>query len=495
MIKKINFRILFVLATVLAFSSNVFADFAGGTGSKSDPFLVANAEQLATIRTTPTDGAFKWVALLADIDFDGMAAQASFNNSGGKLQMNIEGNGFVIKNLTIEGKGFCGQLDGIIQNVGFENITVTSTANFGAAVIAGHSWGGKVYNCYVKTATVTAPLTGTDGQATGIIIGAAMGNPTKCIVKDCYTEDVTVTGRIGSGALIGRMHCGAFNCATFGGTISAEVNMDQGDGKGVGYAGPVAGDTWKESTYDVSNVYFAADAFTYKIAGKDTAGYLEKMNDGTTDIATAVAAADVKTEAAYVGFDFDNVWTMGTEHPELTVFSTAKINIMLPDTVQADTATYQVPFMAFRTEATDVFCYQVGDAAEVVFTPENAMMGSVMVKDLAIGMNDVTVSIKRNDAVVASATTKINATYEISAINDAKAIEVAVYPNPSTGIFNLTLDNASDITVRNLAGQAVYTQAGVAGANQVDMTSFSAGTYLMTIQNADEAGTVVLQVK
>lgn len=490
MIKKINFRMLLVLASVFAFTTSAFADWAGGTGTKSDPFLVQNADQLATIRTDAAQ--WTWVALVGDIDFADAGVQAPFDNVTGKLQLSIEGNGFVIKNLQLTGKGFCSQLDGTIQNLGFDNVTVTSTATFGSAVIAGHSWSGKVFNCYVINSTVTAPTTDADGQAVGTIIGAAMGAGQ---VINCYSDNVTVTGRIGVGGLIGRDNFTVKTSAAFGGVISCKDSVaDQGDGKGIGYVGPISGDTWNEAKYVAENLFYASEKFTYKLDGTETPNFLSKTNDGTTDIATAVVDADLLTEASYPGFDFDNEWVMGTAHPELQVNSNAKINISLPDTVAADTATYKVPFMVFRAEAGDVFCYSIDEGDDVEFTAPTSILGNVFVVGLANGTNHVMIKVKRGDAVVGKSSLVINATV-VAGLNKLNAVEVTAYPNPSTGLFNVTSINPSDITVRDFTGKTLFSQSASAGVNSIDLSAYGTGAYLLTVQNAQEAGTVILQVK
>jgi 3',5'-cyclic AMP phosphodiesterase CpdA len=81
-------------------------------------------------------------------------------------------------------------------------------------------------------------------------------------------------------------------------------------------------------------------------------------------------------------------------------------------------------------------------------------------------------------------TTGIDASY--------KELEISVYPEPSTGLFNVSLGQAIPVSLKvyNILGQLVYQQRSNELVLQVDMRQKSAGMYFMEI-NADHNGTVV----
>lgn len=68
---------------------------------------------------------------------------------------------------------------------------------------------------------------------------------------------------------------------------------------------------------------------------------------------------------------------------------------------------------------------------------------------------------------------------------------ISIYPNPSEGIFNIDFrgydENKFDITIYNALGQLIH-KASVTpqNTNQIDLTSFGAGSYFITLQNANE---------
>lgn len=68
---------------------------------------------------------------------------------------------------------------------------------------------------------------------------------------------------------------------------------------------------------------------------------------------------------------------------------------------------------------------------------------------------------------------------------------ISIYPNPSEGIFNIDFreydESKFDITIYNALGQLIH-KASVTpqNTNQIDLTSFGAGSYFITLQNANE---------
>ena len=76
-----------------------------------------------------------------------------------------------------------------------------------------------------------------------------------------------------------------------------------------------------------------------------------------------------------------------------------------------------------------------------------------------------------------------------SGINDVVAsVTVKLYPNPSTGIFNIaaeSLYNQSAVTIYNLLGQPVLTGNLQAGKTEFNLTGAPAGVYLYRISGPD----------
>lgn len=68
---------------------------------------------------------------------------------------------------------------------------------------------------------------------------------------------------------------------------------------------------------------------------------------------------------------------------------------------------------------------------------------------------------------------------------------ISIYPNPSEGVFNIDFrgydENTFDITIYNALGQLIHKGSVTPqNTNQIDLTSFGAGSYFITLQNANE---------
>jgi hypothetical protein len=76
--------------------------------------------------------------------------------------------------------------------------------------------------------------------------------------------------------------------------------------------------------------------------------------------------------------------------------------------------------------------------------------------------------------------------------NIEKELEISVYPDPSAGLFNVSLGQAIpvDMKVYNVLGEVVYRQSSDDLVHQVDLRSQPDGMYIMQIA-ADHDGTPV----
>ena len=60
-------------------------------------------------------------------------------------------------------------------------------------------------------------------------------------------------------------------------------------------------------------------------------------------------------------------------------------------------------------------------------------------------------------------------------------LEVIVYPNPSTGIFNIAIQEDANITVNDMLGKVIYTNKVKAGNNTIDISNYQSGIYLLSV--------------
>lgn len=175
--------------------------FERGSGTVADPYIINNAEQLNNIRKTNWNSAINnkpYFRLENDIDLNGMN-WIPINNSEPYAQLHFDGNGHVIKNMSVKGVPYAslfGVLCGSCKNLGVINSEVESSN--GGGIIAGYvgiktptssSYTGVIENCFT-----TGVVSGTDG------VGGIVGNIGKqdvssgiaSVVKNCYSTATVI---------------------------------------------------------------------------------------------------------------------------------------------------------------------------------------------------------------------------------------------------------------------------------------------------------------
>ena len=186
-----------------------------GDGSKDNPYVIMRPEQMDYMHEVLVKNQMVYFVLGADVDMQGISwEQLNSSANSSAYQINFDGQGHVIRNLTPAGEkyypSFFGTMCGEIRNVGFVDAKVEATAS-GAAIIGG-TLGHSSYkdadgnllpviieNCYV-TGTVTSK--GYVGA-----IGGTLGN-SPVYIRNCYSAaDIVGNGSSinYSGGLIGRV--------------------------------------------------------------------------------------------------------------------------------------------------------------------------------------------------------------------------------------------------------------------------------------------------
>lgn len=113
----------------------------------------------------------------------------------------FDGNGYVIKNLSVTGSpdenisfGLFGTVSGTVKNVGMENFTYTGAGkDTRIGSIVGQLIGGTVQNCYAANLNINTQVNTTNGVAGGIVGCNYAGT-----IENCYVYDLTMSaGRYG----------------------------------------------------------------------------------------------------------------------------------------------------------------------------------------------------------------------------------------------------------------------------------------------------------
>lgn len=210
----------FALLAALCWASPAWAAdsavFASGAGTEADPYLIANASQLAAFRDAVNAGDDydgKYVALGADIDLE--SAERTPIGVGTRKSSGIA-----------EGSTpFAGTFDGAGHVISGLKIASTQGADF-AIGLFGILDGATVKNLTVADAEVTVP----QSELAGILCGMMANDATASGVS----VSGSVAGKAGVGGIAGRM--------TLSGTIeNCENSASVAAADGVGNAGGIVG--------------------------------------------------------------------------------------------------------------------------------------------------------------------------------------------------------------------------------------------------------------
>lgn len=235
------------LALAMLLTATAVADsgFAGGSGTREDPWQIASAEQLQLVR----ENLAGHYVLAADIDLSGyenwepIGAFRSLSDAPEDAEVphpdyaftgTFDGAGHTISNLTVSaeapmGAGLFGCASGTesgeayIGNFTLENIQVSGFYLVGGAV------GLQFMNCKVSDITLKGENKLSGSQGIGGVVGTAFDLISNCTA----TAEITVVGD--GGACAGLIAGGTTmspiaNCEAIGGSIVAEGNAVWGIG-------------------------------------------------------------------------------------------------------------------------------------------------------------------------------------------------------------------------------------------------------------------------
>lgn len=390
-IRNICISLIMGIAWILLLSGSVFAaepktSFAGGDGTKENPYLISNARELESI--TELDKCYK---LTQDIDMTGVKHTPIGKDIENPFTGTFDGNHHTISNVEMESDsviiGFVGRLveNGEVKNLTLDGVKIQMTGDNGndmyAGGIVGFNLEASIVGCNLKGKIVV------EGQASskrlyvgGIVVANEKGMVKRCsnnakielenldgsisgsfiagivshnrgIINECKNQgDITVSSAKGDIVIAGVVGMGdaetikdCFN----EGTIKASGNNQVHIG---GIAGEIMESQKIQECFNVGKVEIgnAAEYSAYLggIVGyeigentiTENCYYLEGVkgvveNNQSKEKVTEVTLADAKKKATFKGFDFDTTWGMleGYTYPMLRAFdnfsNTAKVTI------------------------------------------------------------------------------------------------------------------------------------------------------------------------
>ena len=234
------------------------SDFAGGTGTQADPYLIATAGQLAKLTDDVKKGneyKGKFFKLTKDIDLSEhrwVPIGIYKWEQGGTTQNDsflgfIDGNNKTITGLIVDERtdknaaGFLGNIrntDG--DTVGAKDLTISNAKIYAAedgleelqaGILAGYAMANEGYQVVFENITVsgTVEIEGTDGNNN---VGGMIGYGTRVKATDCKAENISVTGASNSGGFVG-LDGGSYyeNCE-----VSGKISGTWAQGGFVGYS-------------------------------------------------------------------------------------------------------------------------------------------------------------------------------------------------------------------------------------------------------------------
>lgn len=186
------------VAAVVGMATIILA--AAGAQAQTELYTLEDLLKIGVEATHPVDGDY---LLMNDIDATGEVIAPIAPASGDEITGVFDGQGHVIRNLTIQWNDARAALfggmgtGGEIKNLGLENITVQANG-WGAGALLGFVYDGVIRNCWSSGTVENA------GQRTGGLVAALHGGQ----MYDCYsTANVICTGdQMFTGGLVGSLH-------------------------------------------------------------------------------------------------------------------------------------------------------------------------------------------------------------------------------------------------------------------------------------------------
>lgn len=224
-----------------------FSRFAGGSGTYTDPYIIACAGDMHAISTAPN----AYYELGCDIDFNGQPWKGNDCEFNGQLN----GMGNTLLNLNLSGAGIFKSLGSkaVVTDLNIDGVKMSATGNSG--IIAGEVNGGDNTHAAISNININnVEVSSLDETTFGCVVGLINLFST---IRDCKVTNVKIDLGTESvaGGIAGRIStfCEVSNCAVDG-KISADV------------AGGIAGDSFNGNE-KVYNCHSQADVTGVAIAG------------------------------------------------------------------------------------------------------------------------------------------------------------------------------------------------------------------------------------
>lgn len=325
-------------------------EFAGGSGTEEDPYLISTPEHLYSVRNY-LSAHFKMVN---DIDLTAATAEGGDWDYGGRGWNPIgsdnvygdsefsgvfDGNGYTIIGLRIylddDNKpsgmgsstyvGLFASVSGTVRNLHMTNVDVENQYYYRY---------GESKRYYAHCGAIAARV-----LETGIIENCSVSGTVGCRYGDCGglvgANGGTINNCYNEAAVTSDLYAGGIAGCSNGSTAVVSNCYNKGNiygsyAGGAGIVGYLYSSSKIVSSYNVGTTKYSAtsNSLGYGIAFKDggtitNCYYLDGTGKSSAG-ATALTSTQMQLQSVYQGFDFENVWTMDGDadylYPELQCF-------------------------------------------------------------------------------------------------------------------------------------------------------------------------------
>lgn len=277
-------------------------DFAGGSGTKADPYQVVTAKHLDNVRKYLNDNFIQ----MADINL-GVAPWSNgegWNPIGGQISRSpatmftgsYNGNFYKITGLTIDRPD--GNDQGLFSSTSetarLSNICLQNI-NFNAKSVAGlvSLNGGTIEKCY------------TTGSINGLVsVGGLVGFNTGTI-KECYSNAVVKSKGAPSGGLVAN-NAGSISNSYSTGSINGQLNA--GGLTGLNYNGTIT--NCYATSLTPGLLAHRGGLLGEGLGGQIYDSYFDKDVTIVNDEAEGRTTKEMTTKATFINWDFNKIWTM-----------------------------------------------------------------------------------------------------------------------------------------------------------------------------------------
>ncbi len=190
---KLTFTALLLFA--LLAPTAVWAQFGGGSGTETDPYIISTTDHMDVLAANVNNGnnySGKFFRMVADLDYTGKTYTRIGTSAGQHFSGNFDGNGHTISHVTLNENenylGLFGFSNGMVKNLTLDHSSIHAEQGGSVGGIVGCCSWGAVTGCYV-TENVSISATGVDSgmgmTMGGDNVGGIVGTAYYCTVSNC----------------------------------------------------------------------------------------------------------------------------------------------------------------------------------------------------------------------------------------------------------------------------------------------------------------------